>query len=51
MTDTPFTLFDAWFAEAQTREKLAAVPVIRDVIKKPVTSAELIKRVHEVLAG
>lgn len=48
--DIKFVLISG-YAEAQTREKLAAVPVIRDVIKKPVTSAELIKRVHEVLAG
>ena len=39
------------YAEAQTREKLASVTVIKDVIKKPVTSAELVKRVKAVLAG
>ncbi len=39
------------YAEAQTREKIASVSEIRDVIKKPVTSAELVKRVKAVLAS
>jgi CheY-like chemotaxis protein len=39
------------YAEAETRDRIAAVPLIRGVIKKPVTSAELIKQVKAVLAA
>lgn len=39
------------YAEAQTREKIDSVSQIKDVIKKPVTSAELVKRVKAVLAS